>query len=181
MNLFDRTAWWLLPTAALVSPAFAVDYFSVEQVQRQLFPQASAFVDRSLTLTDEQRDAIADRARVRQREAQVRAWRAEQDGKPLGWVVIDEVIGKHEFITYAVAISPEGSVLGVEVMSYRETHGGQIRDAEWRAKLAGKTLADPLKLGKDVPNISGATLSCRNVVDGVRRLLVLYDLVLRGA
>ncbi|MCB1687912.1 MAG: FMN-binding protein [Halioglobus sp.] len=35
-------------------------------------------------------------------------------------------------------------------------------------------------MGEDIPNISGATLSCRNVVDGVRRLLVLHDLVLKN-
>jgi hypothetical protein len=30
----------------------------------------------------------------------------------------------------------------------------------------------------DVPNISGATLSCRNVMDGVKRLLVLQQIAL---
>ena len=74
---------------------------------------------------------------------------------------------------------PAGSVLGVEIISYRETHGGQIRDASWRAEFTGKTLADALRLGKDIPNISGATLSCRNVLDGVKRLLVIHDMVLR--
>jgi Na+-transporting NADH:ubiquinone oxidoreductase subunit NqrC len=63
-------------------------------------------------------------------------------------------------------------------MSYRETHGGQVRDAAWRKSLVGKTLADPFKLDQDVPNISGATLSCRNVMDGVKRLLAIHKLFL---
>ena len=77
-----------------------------------------------------------------------------------------------------MAISPDGQVLGVEIMSYRETHGGQVRDAAWRKHFAGKTLADPFKLDEDVPNISGATLSCRNVMDGVKRLLAMHKLYL---
>src|SRR6476619_7598284 len=101
---------WLLPVAAFVAPAYAVDYFSVEQVQHELFPQATEFVDRSLTLTEDQRDAIADRAGVRQRTANVRAYLANGATADLGWVLIDDVIGKHEFITYAVAISSQGAV-----------------------------------------------------------------------
>lgn len=63
-------------------------------------------------------------------------------------------------------------------MSYRETKGDQIREASWRKNLAGKTLADPFKLDEDIPNISGATLSCRNVMDGVKRILALQKVVL---
>jgi len=41
-----------------------------------------------------------------------------------------------------------------------------------------KTLADPFKLDNDIPYISGATLSCRNVTDGVKRLLALQETAL---
>ena len=169
----------LLPLAAFVAPAFAVDYFTVEQAQKQLFPEATAFVDHTLKLTDEQRDTIKDRAGVRQRSQTQSVWRAERNGDLLGWFLVDDVIGKHEFITYAAAVTPSGKVLGVEIMSYRETHGSQIRDAAWRKNFTGKSLADAWRLGKDVPNISGATLSCRDVLDGVKRLLVIWDISLR--
>jgi len=170
---------WLVPITVMVAPAYAVEYLAVEQAQTVLFAQANTFVPQIVTLSDQQRDDIKERSGVRQRTATQQMWRAQRDGELLGWLVVDEVIGKHEFITYATAISPTGSVLGVEIMSYRETHGDQIRDASWRAEFVGKTLSDPLRLGKDVPNISGATLSCRNVLDGVKRLLVIHDMVLR--
>jgi Na+-translocating ferredoxin:NAD+ oxidoreductase RnfG subunit len=93
--------------------------------------------------------------------------------------MVDDVIGKHDFITYAAAISAQGSVLGIEILSYRETHGGQVRQAQWRQNFSGKSLADSFKLGKDIPNISGATLSCRNVTDGVKRLLAVHQIALK--
>jgi Na+-translocating ferredoxin:NAD+ oxidoreductase RnfG subunit len=172
-------AAFLLPVATL-SVAHAADYLSVQQAQTLLFPAAKAFNAQPLKFNDEQRDRIKALAGVRQRNDTQQLWRAERDGQLLGWFFVDEVVGKHEFITYATAISPEGKVLGIEVMSYRETHGGQIREAAWRQKFAGKTLADPFKLDQDVPNISGATLSCRNVLDGVKRLLVQHKLFLSG-
>lgn len=171
-------AAFLLPTAALVSSAHAVDYLTVQQAQTLLFPAAKGFAEHPLKFTSEQRDRIKELSGVRQRTDEQKVWRAERDGQLLGWFFVDEVVGKHEFITYATAVSPQGKVLGVEVMSYRETHGGQIRDAAWRQKFVGKSLADPFKLDEDVPNISGATLSCRNVLDGVKRLLVQHKLFL---
>ena len=37
-----------------------------------------------------------------------------------------------------------------------------------------------MKIDKDIENISGATLSCVHLTDGVRRILHTYDLVLRA-
>jgi hypothetical protein len=180
MSARDWSAF-LMPVAVLAAPAHATDYLSVTQAQTLLFPGAKTFAEQPLKLNDEQRERIKSASGVRQRWDQQAIWRAERDGALQGWFIVDDVIGKHEFITYATAISPEGKVLGVEIMSYRETHGGQVREAGWRKHLAGKTLADPFKLDDDVPNISGATLSCRNVMDGVKRLLVVHKLFLAKA
>jgi len=170
----------VLPVAALIAPqVFAADFLTVAQAQAQLFPGAQ-MTSRPLKFTGEQRDRIKAAAGVRQRTDEQAIWRAERDGKLTGWFIVDEVIGKHEFITYATAISPDGHVLGVEILSYRETHGGQVREPGWRAHFVGKTVADPLKLDQDIPNIGGATLSCRNLTDGVKRLLVIHQQFLKG-
>lgn len=174
----DPLAWWLLPAVAVTSPVFAVDYLTTEEAQRILFPDAERFVDRRVTLTGDQKAEIKKISGMRQRWDEQEVWRAERDGKLIGWFIVDNVIGKHEFITYGAAISPEGSVLGIEILSYRETHGGAVRDAEWRDRFKGKTLADPFKLDQDIPNLSGATLSSRNVTDGVKRLLALQQVAL---
>lgn len=172
----------LLPLATMIAPAaYAADYMSAAQAQTALFPGAKRFVEAHLTLTSEQRDRIQNLAGVRQRWETQKIWRAEREEGLMGWVVIDQVIGKHEFITYATAISPGGKVLGVEILQYLETHGGQVNELSWRKHFVGKSLADSFKLDQDVPNISGATLSCRNVLDGVKRLLVIHKLFLAKA
>jgi hypothetical protein len=57
---------------------------------------------------------------------------ALKDGAAQGYLVVDEVIGKFELITYAVAIGNDGTVRQVEVLSYRESHGHEIRLPAWR-------------------------------------------------
>ncbi|MEW6156688.1 MAG: FMN-binding protein, partial [Verrucomicrobiota bacterium] len=94
--------------------------------------------------------------------------------------VLDQVLGKHEWIDYAVAISPEGKVLQVEVLEFRESHGYEIRAEKWRAQFKGKSAKDRFRLHDDIYNISGATISCRNVTEGVKRLLTEFEHVLRA-
>lgn len=169
----------LVPVAlCAAAPAYAQVYLSAEQAQQALFPAATRFVAAPVTLSDTQRDLIEEKSGVRQRWQTQEVWRAEREGALLGWFIVDKVVGKHEFITYGAALSPEGKVLGVEIMTYLETYGGQVRDAAWRQNLVGKSSADAFKLGKDVTNISGATLSCRNVSNGVKRLLALQEVAL---
>ncbi len=160
------------------SPAAAIDYLNQDQAMKSLFATANSFVAIDIALSKQQLSDIKKIAGVPQRTASPKIWQASQNGKALGWMIIDEVIGKHDYITYATAISSDGHVLGVEIMSYRETHGGEIINPAWRAKFRGKVLADPFKLNTDIPNISGATLSSRNVTDGVKRLLALHAVAL---
>ena len=163
----------------MVAQAHAEDFLTVAQVQQVLFPHARVFVESAIHLSNAQLDEIKKIAGVRQRQAIQQAWRAEDNGTLLGWFLVDDVIGKHEFITYGTAISTDGKVLGVEILSYRETHGGQVKEAEWRKHFVGKTVQDQFKLNQDIPNISGATLSCRNITDGVKRLLAIHQIALR--
>lgn len=171
--------WITVPALVVAAPAYAVQYLSVEQAQAALFPAGTQFAPQALALTAEQKQAIAQAGGQRVRDFRPKVWRAERDGQAHGWFLVDQVIGKHEFITYAVAIGADGAVRGVEVMDYRETYGYEIRNPNWRRQFAGKRHGDALELGTDIQNISGATLSCRNVTNGVKRLLALHATALR--
>ncbi len=168
-------AFIALPISALVVPsAFAVRYLTVDQAQQAIFPGKS-FTAAPVKLTSVQRKAIEQASGVRVLHDEQQVWRVSGGG----WFIVDEVVGKHEFITYAAGLNPEGSVKQIEIMGYRETYGGQIRDQKWRAQFVGKTSKSTLKLDGDVKNISGATLSCRHITDGVKRLLAVYEIALR--
>ena len=95
----------------------------------------------------------------------------------LGSFFVDAVIGKHEYIGYTLALDAAGRVLRVDILYYRETHGWEIRNERWRVQFVGKTASDPVEVNRDIANISGATLSCHHVTDGVRRLLAIHALL----
>ena len=159
--------------------ALAVDYMSAEQAQKLMFPQADAFELRELPLDAALSQQLAA-AGVKPQAPRLQLRLARQGGAVQGYVVVDEVIGKFERITYAVGMNADGSIRQVEVLSYRESHGHEIRLPAWRKQFVGKTAAAPLQVGEDIANISGATLSCTHLTEGVRRNVVWLDLLRRS-
>jgi Na+-translocating ferredoxin:NAD+ oxidoreductase RnfG subunit len=145
---------WSLPVAALsavASPAYAVVYMSLPAAQKAAFPTATSFV-----------------------EYDGRSWKAMAGNQLLGLVVLDHVIGKHLYIDYIVALDTSGRVKRVDILTYRESYGGEVRDSSWLGQFVGKGNGSALNVGSDIRNISGATLSSLHVTEGVKRVLATY-------
>ena len=150
-------------------------YVSIEQAQKILFPNKS-LTQAPIIISDGLQEKMRAASSIRYPFKGERIWKTA-DGS---WLIVDEVIGKHEMITYAVALSPSGSVTGIEILEYVESYGYEVAEAQWRKQFVGKTAADPIKLNQDIQNIGGATLSCKHITDGVKRVAVLYDLALKS-
>jgi Na+-translocating ferredoxin:NAD+ oxidoreductase RnfG subunit len=168
----------ILPAIVLAAPAYSATYHTLESAQRACYPEGGEFVNANLTLTKEQKKSIEKSSGSRMRGFEQQIWKVTRDGKFAGWFIVDEVIGKHEYITYAVALNTEGAVTSLEIMDYRENYGSEVQRADWRHQFVGKQNGARLKLTDDVKNISGATLSCRHITVGVKRLLALHELLL---
>ena len=166
-----------VPVAAIAAcaPAQALVYLSVEQAQQLMFKD-QALNALPVILSAADIAAIENDSGVKVFAGGLRAWKAD-DG---GYFFVDAVIGKHDLITYAVALTPEGKVRQTEILEYREAYGGEVRNAHWRGQFTGKQHGDPVRIGRDVQNISGATMSCEHVTDGIRRLLAIYAIAIAG-
>jgi Na+-translocating ferredoxin:NAD+ oxidoreductase RnfG subunit len=170
-----RGQFLLIPLAsvAIVAPAHATVYLTVEQAQQLLFPGAEFAAD-NRTITPEQEREIERASGVSVHNRTLNLWRVSTGG----WFIVDQVIGRHDNIPYAIGLDADGAVRGIEILEYRESYGGQIREPLWRAQFIGKRNGAPLALTRDIQNISGATLSCRHIADGVKRLLATHAFVI---
>ncbi len=153
---------------------WAETFLTVEQARQVLWgdtPMSPVTVE----LTPEQKRSIQKASKTRVRSTVIQAWKTEHGG----WFILDQIIGKHENIDVAFALTHDGRMKGVEILTYRESYGHEVRNPKWRAQFHGKGSEEHLRLGKEIKNISGATLSCRHVTDGVNRLTHTWDQVLR--
>lgn len=169
---------WLLPSlpvgaamlaAAVPAVVSAATYSTADEVAHRSFKTATAFAD--VLVAPSAEDAAALAATGAAPHGALRTIEARQGDVVLGRVIVDSVVGKFEQIDYAVALDAAGKVLGVEILTYREGHGAEVRLPAWRNQFVGKTVADPVRIGSDISNISGATLSCTHITDGVHRLV----------
>lgn len=167
----------LLPVTVVA----AADYLSVDGAQRAIFPDADAFQEVLLPLSLQQQAALTALAGPQPQHGNLHVWRATHGGTLIGHVFVDEVIGRQSLITYAIGIDALGALHGLEILSYRESHGGEIRNPAWRAQFEQRGDLKQLRFKTDIKNIAGATLSSEHVTQGIRWLLALWQSSLREA
>ncbi len=164
-----------LTAACIPILAQAKIYVSIEQAQAIMFPN-QVLIKNPILITEDLQQQMRKASSIRYPFQGERIWRTSNGS----WFIVDEVVGKHEMITYAVGISPTGVVQSIEILEYVESYGYEVAQAQWRQQFVGKSASDPVRLNQDIQNISGATLSCKHLTDGVKRVLVLYDLALKA-
>lgn len=178
-QILQRTGALGLSVSPLwAQPVWAAVFLEMEQAHKLLLPEAQQFQPLALALDDSQLAAIASQSETRvPRGFAPRVWQAAASGKALGWVMADHVIGKYDWIDFAVGFSTEGKVTGLEILAYRESHGADIRQAAWRRQFQGRKGPQAMRFADEIRNISGATLSCQHVTEGVQRLSALVGLL----
>ncbi len=150
-------------------------YFTEEQAAKVMFPDSQNIRREILTLTAEQKDFIEQRIGWKFPETSFPVYIGETQGKIDGYAIVQNTIGKHRPITYMVGVDPEGEVTNFEVLVYREARGNEIAKKRFNYQYHGKDARDPIRINRDIINISGATMSVRSASAGVKRVLVLVN------
>lgn len=171
------TSWKPYVAAAAVVVAvpgagYATEYLSVQEAQHLCFPTAASFEPAHIIYTEDQIRRIEAATGEKIHTKGLQMWKAVSGGELLGYFIVDYVVGKHLVIDYAVALTPDERIKDVEVLQYRESYGGEIRNSDWLKQFVGKNSESKLMLNDDIINIGGATLSSRHVTEGIKRVLI---------
>ena len=97
------------------------------------------------------------------------------EGRVVGFGIVDDVRGKAQPITYMTLITPDGKIADVEVLVYREPYGGEISYETFRKQFRGKQPNAKLRVGEDIQNMAGATISSKAITRGAKKIVVLFD------
>ncbi|MCA9772642.1 MAG: FAD:protein FMN transferase, partial [Myxococcales bacterium] len=166
-----RAVWVALAFACAfgrVDAASAQQYLTESEALALAFPGADRVDERRAIATNEQRDEIARRAGIRDPERIFPYYEGRKDGGPMGYAVIDNVIGKHQPITYMIVFAPDLRVRRIEVLAYRESYGWEVRRESFLKQFYGRDPDAELRFGAEIQNISGATISVRSMIRAVR-------------
>src|SRR5690348_5013341 len=127
-----RWPFCLIALFSLLVSVRAEKFLSPEEAARVCFPDATSVSRKMVPMSAEDKKRIEKETGARGAPKEQQVWVASRGSKALGCIIVDQVIGKHDLIDYAVAVSTNGTVLQVEILEYREHYGDQVRDAKWR-------------------------------------------------
>ncbi len=150
-------------------------YFTEEEAAKVMFPESETIRKETLPLTAEQKSVVEQAIGWKFPETSFDVYIGETKGDIDGYAIVQNTIGKHRPITYMVAVDTEGEVINFEVLVYREGRGNEIAKKRFNYQYHGKTAQDPVRINRDIINITGATMSVRSASAGVKRVLVLVN------
>jgi hypothetical protein len=178
-----------LPLGLLVAalgaalPAHATVYWTNQDLLGDFFKTSKTVSYRQVTLSDADAAAIGKKLGA---DLPAKTWSiyfGEDDSQPkkrMGYAVLDQERGLHEFIDYGVRFGLGGAIERVEIRTYREAYGEQVRNASFRQQFVGKTANDPIVAGQDIIIVSGASISSKSVALGVKRDTLILSTVLKS-
>ena len=155
--------------------AHAEVFLTEDEALKLMFPKSGNIRKDLIRLTPEKKVQIEDRIGWKFPEELFEVYIGETGAQIDGYALIQNTIGKHKPMTYMVGIDHTGHVLNVELLVFREARGSEVRTKRFNVQYEGKTVLDPVRLNKDIINISGATMSVRSMTAGIKRGLVLVD------
>ena len=172
-----RWNWPVLASAASIVgcavPAAANQYLTETQSLQIIFGADVAVRHETRSLSEEQRKQLESSSSLRFRESSYDFSIVEHEGKLAGYALILEETGKSEPITFMVGMTPEGKVLDVAIMIFRESRGWEVKEPRFLHQFHNKRVSDPIQIDRDLINYSGATLSSKAIARGVKRALLL--------
>lgn len=150
-------------------------YLQEEEGLKIMFPNSERVRKELISLNPEKKSIIQERIGWKFPEESFEVYIGESGTQIDGYAVVQNTIGKHKPMTYMVGIDNRGFVSDVELLVFREARGSEVRQKRFNAQYEGKSVLDPVRINKDIINISGATMSVRSMSAGIKRVLVLID------
>lgn len=160
---------------SLFSEVYAEVCYTVEECLSYLLPDATDIKEEVKVLTAEQKKIVQDKVKVEldpEFDKELHFYVSSS-----GIAVLDTVKGKWGPIKFMTAFDNQGKIKDVIVLELTERRGRPVKDRKFLDQYSGKSIADPIKLNKDIKGIAGATISSRQMTDGVRKVVNVYELL----
>ncbi|MDZ4732043.1 MAG: FMN-binding protein [Nitrospirota bacterium] len=150
-------------------------FLTEEEALKLMFPKSEHIKNDLLRIPTDRKAAIEERIGWKFPEDAFEVYIGETGTQVDGYALVQNTIGKHKPMTYMVGVDNRGRVSNIELLVFREARGSEVRRKRFNAQYEGKTVLDPIRINKDIINISGATMSVRSISAGIKRALVLVD------
>jgi len=169
----------LLLGVFITSSGFAKTKVSVKEVIETSFVNVSAIESKSLILSTKQFKQVRSRAKAAIKTKVYRYYDIVSAGKSIGKAVLITRKVRSKKATVLYAFDKKGTLRFSEIMAFGEPPEF-IPSKIWMSQLQEQKPSAKLTVGKDIPTISGSTLSASSITDGARVARAIYEIVLKN-
>ncbi|CUS80019.1 FMN-binding domain-containing protein [Candidatus Kryptonium thompsonii] len=147
-----------------------------EQVLSEIYPNAKIEI-KNIVISDSQAEKVKELSGVKVETKLITFYIVKVNSKVKAYAYVDiHVVRTHPEVVLYV-LNERGEIELIQILSFKEPPEYKA-DENWLNYLKGKTLGkDLLKLRKDVPNMTGATLTARAITDNARKVIALWKII----
>ncbi|MDD4906023.1 MAG: FMN-binding protein [Methylobacter tundripaludum] len=165
----------LLLTA--VTPSFATIFYSKNEALELAFGKSAQVEQLSLFPDEQQIAKIEELAKVKLDSGLFTFYVGKDQGKVLGYAAIETGTVRTKPETLMIVLTADGELRNVTTLAFHEPPEYQPPE-RWFEQLYKRPLAD-MDFNKGVDGISGATLSTRAAVSSVRKVMAIYQILVK--
>jgi len=151
---------------------------SVDDVIKSSFTGVSTIDPKQIILTKKQFSQVQSRAKAAVRTKIYRYYDIKSSTKRLGYAVLISRKVRSKKATVLYAFDNSGTLKFTEIMAFGEPPE-YMPSKTWMSQLQNRDDSVILTVGKDIPTISGATLSARSITEGARVARAIYEIILK--
>jgi len=150
---------------------------SEEHALAAIFPDADSAHPGVIALDSARREALRALLGRHVRDSAFVYFDVFAQGRRAGTAVIAEERGKYRPITFMAGVDTALRIVDARVLVYRESRGGEVQRTRFLKQYPGKSLSDPIRINRDIINITGATISVNALNAGIRKVLAVAALL----
>lgn len=160
-----------------VSSSFATVFYSKNEALELAFGKGTQVEQLSLFPDEQQAAKIEELSKVKLDTGLFTFYVGKDQGKVLGYAAIETVTVRTKPETLMVVLNPDGELRNVTTLAFHEPPEYQPPEL-WFEQLYKRPLAD-MDFNKGIDGISGATLSTRATVSSVRKVMAIYQVMVK--
>ncbi len=166
---------WLFATT---SSSFATVYYSKNEAMELAFGKGTEIESLSLFPDEEQTTKIQQDAKIKLDSGLFTFYVGRSQNKILAYAAIETSTVRTKPETLMIVLTSDGALRNVYTLAFHEPAEYQPPDS-WFKKLYNRPLAD-MDFNKGVDGISGATLSTRSAINSIRKVMAIYQVMIKN-
>jgi len=134
---------------------------------------------KNVLLSIKKAEVVYKQAQMKKGSKIFRTFKVKKGDKTIAYAILISRVVRTKDAAILYMISPEGVIENVEVIAFNEPPEF-TPSKQYISQFKGKTDQDTLRVGKDIPTVTGATMGARNVTDGARLALAVFDMLFKA-